>query len=80
MDKSIVDIYYDLYEILGDIETVADAIIELQDCKLKRWRLITHLTNLRLHHIEDELNLLYDTRMDKLKEFKIAWNLRKVRG
>lgn len=71
MKNDLLDVYYDLYEILGSIETVADALKELQGVNMCRSGIIGHLESYRLHHVEQELNDLYDMKLDDLKKFKI---------
>lgn len=77
MKKSqLINVYYGLYEIIGEVEAIADALIEIQGCELKRGCIITHLVNLRLHHIDYELNSLYDTDVKILKDFFREWKMK----
>ena len=71
MKQELLSTYYDLYEILGSIETVADALKELQDVRICRSGLIGHLEATRLYHVEQELNNLYDTDIRVLRAFRI---------
>ena len=67
----LLTIYYDLFDILGDIEIVVEAIKELTNSEDSRSSIRQKLENLWLWHYEEELNLLYDMKMDELKLFRI---------
>ena len=68
----LLDVYYDLYDILQSIETIADALRELQNVRKPKSKIIEHLEALRLYHFEKELNALYeDMPLGDLKAFKI---------
>lgn len=67
----LLTIYYDLFEILEDTEIVIEAIKELTDSRDSRSSIRQKLENLWLWHYEEELNFLYDMRMDDLKAFRV---------
>ena len=66
----LLTIYYDLYDILGEVETVACAIKEITNSKDSMSMINQNLNFLRLWHYEDELNFLYDMKMDELRAYK----------
>ena len=76
MNKSdLIQTYYDLFEILDDVDLFTDALKYFTKSEL-RWSIIkSHLEFLRLHNIEKELNSLYDMKMNELKEYKIKYEL-----
>lgn len=67
----LLTIYYDLFDILGDTEIVVEAIKELTNGEDSRSSIRQKLENLWLWHYEEELNFLYDMKMEELKSFRI---------
>lgn len=72
--KELIGTYYDLYDLLGEIETVADALKELTLTTKSRGSIIQNLEHLRLWHLESEMNQLYDMPMHTLKAFRLKWH------
>jgi hypothetical protein len=71
MKVDILQIYYDLFDIFESIETLTEALKQLEGVKMSRCAIISHLENTRLKHFNQELNNLYDTDMRVLKAFKL---------
>ena len=67
----LLTIYYDLYDILGEVDTVACAIKEITNSKDSMSMINQNLEFLRLWHYEEELNFLYDMKMDELRAYKV---------
>ena len=67
----LLTIYYDLYDILGEVDTVAGAIKEIANSKDSMSMIKQSLEYLRLWHYEEELNFLYDMKMDDLRAYRV---------
>ena len=67
----LLTIYYDLFDILGEVDTVACAIKELAKSKDSMSMINQNLNFLRLWHYEEELNFLYDMKMGDLRAYKV---------
>jgi len=74
---SLIDIYYQLSEIMeDDTEILICAIKELTNTKKKNAELRNRLEKLNLDTIAEELNELYDIEIKVLKRF--CFNKKKV--
>lgn len=70
MTKSqLIDIYYDLFDYLDEIDMFAEALKKLCECKLRKSLIVINLANLRLHNIEDELIKLNTFSKEELTAF-----------
>ena len=69
--SELIDIFYDLHDVLGEVETVACAIKELAKSKDSMSMIIQNLDFLRTWHYEEELNFLYDMKMDDLRAYRV---------
>ena len=67
----LLTIYYDLYDILGEVDTVACAIKEITNSKDSMSMINQNLEFLRLWHYEEELNFLYDMKMEDLRAYRV---------
>ena len=67
----LLTIYYDLFDILGDTEIVVEAIKELTNSEDSRSSIRQKLENIWLWHYEEELNFLYDMKIDDLRAYKV---------
>ncbi len=67
---NLLDVYYDLSEIMNDdLEVLIDALKELTSCNKKKIELRNRLEKLNLETMETELNELYDIDMKVLKRY-----------
>ena len=74
--SELIHLYYDVSELLGDdVDCVSDAIIHLTGTSKTRYNVKLMLEHLRLNHLEEELNYLYDLKVSDLKEFSKVWEL-----
>ncbi|MDD3443165.1 MAG: hypothetical protein PHW89_07875 [Sulfurimonas denitrificans] len=78
MKDELLYIYYDIFDIIDDIEAIADAIIQYCYGTHKRDDIIEWLEMTKLHNLETELNFLYDMPMWKLREFKSVWDKKRL--
>lgn len=76
MKNDLIQIYYDLYEILDDNIIIAKHIKKVSKKKYSVRKIIYLLENLRLDKIDNELNILYDMKMEDLKKFKRVYMLK----
>ena len=78
MNKSkLIDIYYDLFDYLDEIDMLAEAIKKICDCKLRKSAIIANLEELRLHHIEIELLQLNTMSKEVLNNFSEDYTKRR---
>ena len=76
MSSSLINIYYDLYDILDDDDLFVDAIKHFTKTNKFKSAINVQLSNLRLTKIEKELNMLYDTPIKDLKKFAMNYKLK----
>lgn len=76
MSSNLINIYYDLYDILDDDELFINAIKHFTKTNKFKSALNVQLSNLRLTKIEKELNQLYDTPIKDLKKFAMNYKLK----
>lgn len=65
--------YYDLFNILDDVDMFTDAIKQFTKTKYNPYYIKLCLEYLRLNNFEYELNVLYDMRINDLKDFRDKW-------
>ena len=75
-NNQLVNIYYDLFEYLDDMDLFVDAIKHFTKTPKFKSAILVQLENLRMLKLEDELNMLYDLPLNKLKDYAIEWKLR----
>lgn len=78
MRDELLYIYYDLLDIIDDIEAIADAIIQYCYDTHRRDDILEWLEMTKLHYLEAELNFLYDMPMWKPREFKSEWDKKRL--
>lgn len=71
--ENLTTIYYDLFEILDDVELFAEAINHFCIKKYSKRKVMNLLEDLKLHKLEKELNELYDQPINNLKSFKVSF-------
>lgn len=73
----LIDIYYNLSELLDDdIECVADAIKHFTHSEHRRSIILINLEYLRLENIESELIQILDIKKNVLIEFLVNWKIK----
>lgn len=75
-NNQLVNIYYDLYNVLDDDNLFIDAIKHFTKTPKFKSAILVQLENLRMLKLEDELNQLYDLPLNTLKDYAIKWKLR----
>ena len=75
-NNELVNIYYDLYNVLDDDNLFIDAIKHFTKTPKFKSAILVQLENLRMLKLEDELNTLYDLPLNTLKDYAIKWKLR----
>lgn len=75
-NNELVNIYYDLYNVLDDMELFIDAIKHFTKTPKFKSAILVQLENLRMLKLEDELNMLYDLPLNTLKDYAMRWKLR----
>lgn len=74
-NNQLVNIYYDLFEYLDDMELFIDAIKHFTNTPKFKSAILVQLENLRMLKLEDELNMLYDLPLNTLKDYAMRWKL-----
>lgn len=78
MNKSkLIDIYYDLFDYLDEIDMFADALKKICSCKLRKSAIILNLEELRLHHVEAELLQINSMSKEALNNFNEDYTKRR---
>jgi len=81
MTKSkLIDIYYDLFDYLDEVDMFAEAIKTLCSCKLRKSVIISNLEELRLHHIENELIKINTLSKEELNTFSNTYTQRRAKA
>lgn len=75
-NNELVNIYYDLYNVLDDDNLFIDAIKHFTKTPKFKSAILVQLENLRMLKLEDELNQLYDLPLNTLKDYAMRWKLR----
>ena len=75
-NNQLVNIYYDLFEYLDDMDLFVDAIKHFTKTPKFKSAILVQLENLRMLKLEDELNQLYDLPLNTLKDYAMKWKLR----
>ena len=74
-NNELVNIYYDLFEYLDDMELFIDAIKHFTKTPKFKSAILVQLENLRMLKLEEELNMLYDLPLNTLKDYAMMWKL-----
>ena len=74
-NNELVNIYYDLYNVLDDDNLFIDAIKHFTKTPKFKSAILVQLENLRMLKLEDELNMLYDLPLNTLKDYAMRWKL-----
>lgn len=74
-NNELVNIYYDLYNVLDDDNLFIDAIKYFTKTPKFKSAILVQLENLRMLKLEDELNTLYDLPLNTLKDYAMRWKL-----
>jgi len=75
MTKSkLIDIYYDLFDYLDEVDMFAEAIKTLCKCNLRKSVIRVSLEELRLHHIENELITINTLSKEELNTFNNTYS------
>lgn len=74
-NSELVNIYYDLYNVLDDDNLFIDAIKHFTKTPKFKSAILVQLENLRMLKLEDELNMLYDLPLNTLKDYAMRWKL-----
>ena len=74
-NNELVNIYYDLYNVLDDDQLFIDAIKHFTKTPKFKSAILVQLENLRMLKLEDELNILYDLPLNTLKDYAMRWKL-----
>lgn len=74
-NNELVNIYYDLYNVLDDDNLFIDAIKHFTKTPKFKSAILVQLENLRMLKLEDELNTLYDLPLNTLKDYAMRWKL-----
>lgn len=75
-NNELVNIYYDLYDVLDDDNLFIDAIKHFTKTPKFKSAILVQLENLRMLKLEEELNMLYDLPLNTLKDYAMRWKLR----
>lgn len=75
-NNELVNIYYDLYNVLDDDNLFIDAIKHFTKTPRFKSAILVQLENLRMLKLEEELNMLYDLPLNTLKDYAMRWKLR----
>lgn len=74
-NNELVNIYYDLYNVLDDDQLFIDAIKHFTKTPKFKSAILVQLENLRMLKLEEELNTLYDLPLNMLKDYAMRWKL-----
>lgn len=74
-NNELVNIYYDLYNVLDDDQLFIDAIKHFTNTPKFKSAILVQLENLRMLKLEEELNILYDLPLNTLKDYAMRWKL-----
>lgn len=74
-NNELVNIYYDLYNVLDNDQLFIDAIKHFTKTPKFKSAILVQLENLRMLKLEDELNTLYDLPLNTLKDYAMRWKL-----
>ena len=74
-NNELVNIYYDLYNVLDDDQLFIDAIKHFTKTPKFKSAILVQLENLRMLKLEEELNMLYDLPLNTLKDYAMRWKL-----
>lgn len=74
-NNELVNIYYDLYNVLDNDQLFIDAIKHFTKTPKFKSAILVQLENLRMLKIEEELNMLYDLPLNTLKDYAMRWKL-----
>ena len=74
-NNELVNIYYDLYNVLDDDQLFIDAIKHFTKTPKFKSAILVQLENLRMLKLEEELNTLYDLPLNTLKDYAMRWKL-----
>lgn len=74
-NNELVNIYYDLYNVLDDDQLFIDAINHFTKTPKFKSAILVQLENLRMLKLEDKLNTLYDLPLNTLKDYAMRWKL-----
>ena len=74
-NNELVNIYYDLYNVLDDDNLFIDAIKHFTKTPKFKSAILVQLENLRMLKLEEELNMLYDLPLNTLKDYAMRWKL-----